>query len=78
MLAHGMKSTLFILCLLTISAPALNAGTFKDGSHSHNTCGYTRGVSNCSTCQCADQGRHRNTCISDARYCEAFGNPGGR
>ena len=32
----------------------------------------------CSDCQCTDLGRYRNPCISDLRYCQAFGNIGAR
>ena len=75
MLMRNISGTLLMICLILANTPALSG--WKDGCQ-HNGCGYTKGVSNCSTCQCADLGRHRNTCISDARYCEAFGNPGGR
>src|SRR5579862_9145407 len=41
-------------------------------------CRSTNGVSHCSACQCTDLYRHLNDCMSDARFCEAFGNVGGR
>ncbi|EKD70474.1 MAG: hypothetical protein ACD_46C00524G0006 [uncultured bacterium] len=32
----------------------------------------------CNDCQCADLGYGRNNCISNSKYCEAFGNIGAR
>jgi hypothetical protein len=46
--------------------------TLADGSYFYDQPRY------CYHCQCTDLGRYRNPCISDRRYCEAFGNIGAR
>ncbi len=35
-------------------------------------------VSYCNECECTDPGYGRNSCMSNAKYCEAFGNIGAR
>lgn len=79
---------LMLLSAITYTHPAMSYSLWKDGFwkdsapskpiKTASACRSTNGVSHCSECQCADPTRHLNNCISDARFCEAFGNPGGR
>lgn len=79
---------LLMICLMMIHCQAFSYPRWKDIAWKHfawkdtkvaNNCGgYPYCVGKCDSCQCTDLGRYHNTCISDARYCEAFGNPGGR
>jgi hypothetical protein len=53
--------------------------------HSYAYSGYKNSCSSnacpaqyCSECQCTDRGYYDNNCISKSRYCQAFGNVGGR
>ena len=69
-----MKS--FIVISITFLALSLSAPSFSydrwNCSDSDSGCGN----SYCTRCQCTDPGVGRNDCISDSKYCEAFGNVG--
>lgn len=66
---------LSILLLSTVLSITISA--YADGSYFCYNNGYCV-KRHCTDCQCTDLGRYRNKCISDDRYCQAFGNIGAR
>lgn len=70
-----MKIKILLLLFVT---QFLYIDAYADGSYfCYNNPGYCV-KRHCTDCQCTDLGRYRNPCISDDRYCEAFGNIGAR
>lgn len=70
-----MKANLMILagCLTILMSGSVFAACCQTVA---KTCGQECEV--CSECQCTDYGYRYNTCMTKERYCEAFGNVGGR
>ena len=66
-----MKKLILSIIYLTFSIQA-----WSDGSDCYQE--ITCPSRYCSQCQCTDLGRNRHDCISDKRYCQAFGNIGDR
>jgi hypothetical protein len=79
-----ISATLLIfMSVTTYTNPAMSQRVWKDYFYptkvtTASACRSTNGVSHCSECQCTDLFRHLNDCMTDARFCEAFGNVGGR
>ena len=72
-----MKTRLAIIIgCLAIACSASSFGWWSkwDSCHDENI----SDDSYCSTCQCTDEGYGRNDCMSLGKYCEVYGNVGGR
>lgn len=75
-----MKTLFFVLigCITLTLSSQLWADCYRGGKFtSCRSCEASSPY--VTTCQCTDQGVGRNnSCMSTAKYCEAFGNVGGR
>lgn len=72
-----MKTLLGLFLISFALAGSANVFAYNEWSNGGCDSG-SCDVSYCNECECTDPGYGRNTCMNNAKYCEAFGNIGVR